>query len=870
MGDLLGHYRLLDQIGAGGMGVVYRARDERIDRDVALKLVPAHLLEDENSRKRFRQEARTLSRLSHPNIAALFEFDTEGDTDFLVMELVQGVSLRAKVTGGPVPSKELYSLAAQLAAGLAAAHNAGIVHRDLKPDNIVVTTDGLLKILDFGLATLTPEASLDAATITSMANEQGSAAGTLLYMAPEQLRGEAADARSDIYSAGAVLYEMTTGRAPFEQRGPLLVDAVLNRDPQPVAKLNPRVPAALAAIVEKAMDKDPERRYQSARELGVDIQRLSYATSRHEIPVGLPQRKSKGIWLIPVLAGVALVAAFGGWYATRSKPPVGPENYVALTNFADSATSPALSPDGKMLAFIRGESTFITRGDLYLKLLPDGEPKALTHDGTPKAFPAFSPNGDVIAYFDKGAVSTVPLLGGTPRQLLANADGLHWIDRGRLMFSEYRGHGLHMGVVTSDESRNGVRDVYIPEDVNGMAHRSALSPDKKWVLIVEMDISGWLPCRVVPFDGTSRGRPIGTPGSQCTSAAWSPDGKWMYFSANTGDGFHIWRQGFPNGALEQVTFGASDEQGIAFDPGGKSFVTSIGTSQSTIWIHDKKGDRQISSEGFAFMPSFSRDGRKLYYLVRSGPSRHFVSGELREADLATGDDRVLLKGFTMEHYDVSDDGRQVLFVATDAAGKSPVWLAMIDGSSPPRKLTEIDSVRAVFGHHNDAYFVGGERGSPHLYHILLDGSGLTQVLSAPVTYLYSISPDGKWLAIWVGLALRVVSVDGTRQLQICDPCATAGGEDRGITPPMVSWSRDQRFVYLHLPILSRETIALPLQAGEILPPIPAAGIKNVAEAQRVRPGRVLSQERAFAGADPSTFVYPRVTTHRNIYRVPVR
>ena len=268
-----------------------------------------------------------MSRLSHPNIAALFEFDSVGDTEFLVMELVPGTALRLRITGGPIPSKELDPLAAQLAAGLAAAHNAGIVHRDLKPDNIVVTADGLLKIIDFGLATLTPEASIDAATITSMANDQGSAAGTLLYMAPEQLRGDAADARSDIYAAGAVLYEMTTGRPPFDQHGPMLVDAVLNRDPQPVAKVNPRTSPALAAIIEKAMDKDPERRYQSARELGVDIQRLNYVTSRQEIPVASPLRRSKAAWVMPVVTVLALVGALVWWYATRSTPPVSPENY---------------------------------------------------------------------------------------------------------------------------------------------------------------------------------------------------------------------------------------------------------------------------------------------------------------------------------------------------------------------------------------------------------------------------------------------------------------------------------------------------------------------------------------------------------------
>ena len=169
-----------------------------------------------------------------------------------------------------------------------------------------------------------------------------------------------------------------------------------------------------------------------------------------------------------------------------------------------------------------------------------------------------------------------------------------------------------------------------------MAHRSFLSPDRRNVLIVEMDLGGWQPCRLVPFDGSSPGTRVGPQPAQCTDAAWSPDGKWMYMSANTGDGYHIWRQRFPDGTPEQVTSGATEEQGLSFAPDGRSFVTSVGASQSTLWVHDAKGDRQITSEGFAFLPSFSGDGKTLYYLVRSRASRRFVSGELWSASLETG------------------------------------------------------------------------------------------------------------------------------------------------------------------------------------------------------------------------------------------
>jgi len=223
VGQRLGHYRVLEKIGAGGMGVVYRARDERLERDVALKVLPAGILADETARKRFRKEALTLSQLNHPNIATVYDFDTQEGVDFLVMELIPGENLAEKLHAGALAEKVISRLGTQLAQGLAAAHGQGVVHRDLKPGNVRVTPDGRLKILDFGLATLRrPEGA--AASTVSMTETRG-VAGTLPYMAPEQLRGERTDARSDMFSAGVVLYEMVTGQRPFAQPADTLVSA---------------------------------------------------------------------------------------------------------------------------------------------------------------------------------------------------------------------------------------------------------------------------------------------------------------------------------------------------------------------------------------------------------------------------------------------------------------------------------------------------------------------------------------------------------------------------------------------------------------------------------------------------------------------
>ncbi|MBI3667648.1 MAG: tetratricopeptide repeat protein [Acidobacteria bacterium] len=277
-GRVLGHYRILEKIGSGGMGVVYRARDERLERDVALKVLPAGTLADEATRRRFRKEALALSQLNHPNIATVHDFDTQEGVDFLVMEHIPGVTLAEKIVAKPLSEKETIRLATQLAQGLVAAHAEGVVHHDLKPGNLRVTPDGRLKILDFGLAKLFRPASETAVTesLTEAWNAKGASGGTLPYMAPEQLRGEETDARTDIYAAGTVLYEMATGRRPFPQtQGPQLIAAILQQAPTAPRRLDRSISPALENVILKALDKEPERRYQSAKELVVDLQRLS-------------------------------------------------------------------------------------------------------------------------------------------------------------------------------------------------------------------------------------------------------------------------------------------------------------------------------------------------------------------------------------------------------------------------------------------------------------------------------------------------------------------------------------------------------------------------------------------------------------------
>ena len=303
VGRTLSRHRVLAKLGAGGMGEVYRARDECLDRDVALKVLPAHTLADEAARKRFRKEALALSKLNHPNIATVHDFDTQDDVDFLVMEYVAGATLAKRITGGALPEKEVAQLGIQVAAALEEAQEQGVVHRDLKPGNVMVTPKGQAKVLDFGLAKLVRPVTDTAAT--ESLTETPAAAGTLPYMPPEQLQGKVVDARTDLYALGALLYEMGTGQRAFPEReSHRLITAILHETPQPPRALNREVSAGLESIILKALEKDPEHRYQSARELRVDLERLSGPEPFLAVPrrPGLTRRQLVG------MAGAAMVA----------------------------------------------------------------------------------------------------------------------------------------------------------------------------------------------------------------------------------------------------------------------------------------------------------------------------------------------------------------------------------------------------------------------------------------------------------------------------------------------------------------------------------------------------------------------------------
>jgi TolB-like protein/predicted Ser/Thr protein kinase len=322
-GQQLGRYRILEQIGAGGMGIVYRAHDDKLDRNVALKALPLGVLADEGTRNRFRDEALTLSKLSHPNIATIHDFDSHEGIDFLVMEYVTGLSLSERLASGPLPEKEIVALGEQIAKALEDAHEIGIIHRDLKPRNVMVTPKGQVKLLDFGLAKLLMPS--DPIEVTKSLTRVEAVAGTLPYIAPEQLRGEAADFRTDVYALGCVLYEMATGGPPLKEKSSaLLISAILNQQPPRPVSVNRSISPALESLILKALEKEPERRYQAVRELRVDLSRLSSPAAA--TAYSQAGRRKLLHWRAPAVGLLTACLLAGGYIAARRfwhAPPSG-------------------------------------------------------------------------------------------------------------------------------------------------------------------------------------------------------------------------------------------------------------------------------------------------------------------------------------------------------------------------------------------------------------------------------------------------------------------------------------------------------------------------------------------------------------------
>ena len=702
-GTKLGPYAIVASLGAGGMGEVYRARDPRLGRDVAIKVLPTYFLRNPDRLRRFEQEARAAGALNHPNILAVYDVGTHDGAPYLVTELLEGATLRDRLSGGALSSRKAVDCAVQIAQGLSAAHDKGIVHRDLKPENIFICRDGRTKILDFGLAKLTAPESGDAtATGLELLDETGKGVvlGTAGYMSPEQVRGEKAGARSDIFSFGVVLYEMLSGQRAFAgQSAADRASAILKEDPPELRATGRNIPAALDRIVRHCLEKNPEERFQSAHDLAFH---LETASPDSEASTGLvaPAQRQKRLrltaWVIAPLAVLAALGA-GWWYRGRLQPDHRDVRFLRLTDFAGMEDSPAFSPDGKSVAFV-SDSTGSRQ--IWIRLLAGGPPLQITHDAGEHLEPRWSQDSAALIYYmpppegdAQGALWEVSALGGAPRRLISSMSGADVSHDGkRLTF--FRLNGKQMELVASD--RNGSNAKVVMQEAVSFSYRQPRwSPDDSTIAYLHSRENWADDVYVVSAAGGSP-RQVTDDNTLMSGLAWLPDGSRLLYSSARGSTvlylptMHLWTISPAGRDMRQLTFGEAGDENPDIDHNGR-IVVSRKHMQFDIWKFPVDGDpaenvrravRITHQTGQVQTPSLSPDDRELVYLSDNGGH-----GNLWIMKLATGEThQITYENGINEVMGVpiwSPDGNFITFATTRPSGLGRgvgYWLIHPDGS----------------------------------------------------------------------------------------------------------------------------------------------------------------------------------------------
>jgi Tol biopolymer transport system component len=662
-GAHLGPYELLAPLGAGGMGEVYRARDTRLGREVALKILPENRCSDPDSLRRFEAEARAVASLNHPHILALHDVGTHQGVPYTVTELLEGRTLRHLLDRGPLPPRKVVDYGVQICRGLAAAHGRGVVHRDLKPENLFLTKDGGVKILDFGLAKLSgpPDEPDSPESERRTATEPGLVMGTAGYMSPEQARGRPADPRSDLFALGAVLYEMLAGRRAFSgSTAAETLSAILHDDPPEIASGLALVPAGLERIVRRCLEKRPEDRFDSAHDLALALEAVSFGTSRRFWLSAV-----RGWRLIGAGALLALGTTAGLWRAWPREPPLPPLRVRPITSSPGYESDPALSPDGHQVAFVRRDQTTL---DLYVQLIDGGDPLLLSRGDMDTFAPTWSPDGRQIAFLrheegERGeilhAVFVIPALGGPVRRVATSRSysyghALAWTPDGRSLLindkeSPDEPEALFALSVESGERRRLTRP---PSGCTGDSG-PRFSPDGRMVAFIRAKAPWEDDIYVVPAAGGEERRV--TVGNRLTlGLAWTPDGHAIVFSSFRVGGasmFCLWR----------VPTGGGDPQPLSFGENGQA-------------------------------PTVSRDGRRLAYARETWRMDIWRVGGPRAAEAERTPTQLIASTRMDLHPSYSPDGQQIAFLSA-RSGAPEIWVCAGDGSKP-RQLTFLDSALA--------------------------------------------------------------------------------------------------------------------------------------------------------------------------------
>jgi serine/threonine protein kinase len=806
LGSKLGSYQVLSLLGAGGMGEVYRARDTRLGRVVAIKVLPAERMADENRRRRFVQEARGASALSHPNIVTIYEIESADGIDFIVMEYVPGKTLDAVIPRQGMKLSEVLRIAIPIADALARAHAAGIVHRDLKPANVMVGSDGTVKVLDFGLAKLVAQeeaGSPDHETVTEESDagrlsRPGMVAGTAGYMSPEQASGKNVDARSDVFSFGALLYEMVTGRRAFTGNSTAeTLAALLRGQPTAPTELAPEVPRDLEKVILRCLQKEPDRRFHHMADVKVELQEVKEESDSQSAAAQAPARRGRRWWLAAAFAGALLLAAVAVWLRWRPREiEPAPPALVSLSSTHGSERHPTFSPDGSQIAFAwDGEKG--DNWDIYLKMIGSSEIRRLTTDPAVDVSPSWSPDGRQIAfvrssgYFSRyvgmlqgrGTIHLVSPVGGSDRKLsdFPVRSRLSWSPDGRWLAAGRWG--------SATETDPGAAGIYLVPVLGGeprpmtsvkapALHRDpALSPDGHHLAYASCAWDG-IACHIDVVELGTNYVPAGPPRRLTRQAGWIIGLAWtrdcnslIYGDLTTGRLWRAWIVGdrpperieFAGlGATEPATAASTDR--LAFVHNRNSFAIyrfEVGHPPEALAAH--VGHLEHGA------PHFSPDGRRITFSQRGGEGFDIW---LAAADGSNPMQLTHGPGIYKGTPRWSPDGQRIAFDCQAEDGKWDIWTIDADGGAP-RRVTVNQGNAQIPSWSRDSrwiYFRSDRAGGGDVWRIPATGGSEERVTHGGGSLAHE-SADGKTLFLTRALAdgpLLALPLAGGRERKVLE------------------------------------------------------------------------------------------------------